>query len=28
MEEAGKANGLELLAPLLLSHRRLMIGDH
>jgi len=28
IEEAGKANGLELLAPLLLSHRRLMIGDH
>lgn len=28
VEEAGKANGLELLAPLLLSHRRLMIGDH
>lgn len=28
IEEAGKATGPELLAPLLLSHRRLMIGDH
>jgi serine/threonine protein kinase len=28
IEEAGKAMGPELLAPLLLSHRRLMIGDH
>lgn len=28
VEEAGKAIGPELLAPLLLSHRRLMIGDH
>ncbi|WP_233342952.1 AAA domain-containing protein [Burkholderia cepacia] len=28
VEEAGKATGQELLAPLLLSHRRLMIGDH
>ena len=28
VEEAGKANGVELLSPLLLSHRRLMIGDH
>lgn len=28
VEEAGKATGPELLAPLLLSHRRLMIGDH
>lgn len=28
VEEAGKATGVELLAPLLLSHRRLMIGDH
>jgi AAA domain len=27
-EEAGKATGAELLSPLLLSHRRLMIGDH
>jgi hypothetical protein len=28
VEEAGKATGIELLMPLLLSHRRLMIGDH
>lgn len=28
VEEAGKATGVDLLAPLLLSHRRLMIGDH
>lgn len=28
MEEAGKATGGELVSPLLLSHRRLMIGDH
>ncbi len=28
VEEAGKASGVELLSPLLLSHRRLMIGDH
>lgn len=28
VEEAGKATGGELLAPLLLSYRRLMIGDH
>ncbi len=28
IEEAGKATGPELLSPLLLSHRRLMIGDH
>jgi superfamily I DNA and/or RNA helicase len=28
VEEAGKATGGELLPPLLLSHRRLMIGDH
>lgn len=28
MEEAGKASGNELISPLLLSHRRLMIGDH
>lgn len=28
IEEAGKATGGELLPPLLLSHRRLMIGDH
>ncbi|MEQ9420038.1 MAG: AAA domain-containing protein [Rhodospirillaceae bacterium] len=28
IEEAGKATGGELLSPLLLSHRRLMIGDH
>jgi hypothetical protein len=28
VEEAGKATGSELVAPLLLSHRRLMIGDH
>jgi hypothetical protein len=28
VEEAGKATGSELIAPQLLSHRRLMIGDH
>lgn len=28
VEEAGKATGGELLMPLLLSYRRLMIGDH
>lgn len=28
IEEAGKATGGELISPLLLSHRRLMIGDH
>lgn len=28
IEEAGKATGGELLSPLLLSNRRLMIGDH
>lgn len=28
IEEASKATGPELIAPLLLSHRRLMIGDH
>ncbi len=28
VEEAGKATGGELLSPMLLSHRRLMIGDH
>jgi superfamily I DNA and/or RNA helicase len=28
IEEAGKATGGELIMPLLLSHRRLMIGDH
>lgn len=28
MEEAGKATGVELLAPMMLSHRRLLIGDH
>ena len=28
IEEAGKATGSELLSPLLLSHRRLIIGDH
>ncbi|MGE8048398.1 AAA domain-containing protein [Pseudomonas monteilii] len=28
MEETGKVTGLELVSPLLLSHRRLMIGDH
>ncbi len=28
IEEAGKATGGELLSPLLLSHRRLMVGDH
>jgi len=28
VEEAGKATGGELISPLLLSNRRLMIGDH
>lgn len=28
VEEAAKATGVELIPPLLLSHRRLMIGDH
>lgn len=28
VEEAGKATGAELISPLMLSHRRLMIGDH
>ncbi len=28
VEEAGKATGCELVPPLLLSHRRLLIGDH
>jgi len=28
IEEAGKATGGELISPQLLSHRRLMIGDH
>jgi hypothetical protein len=28
VEEAGRATGAELIAPLMLSHRRLMIGDH
>jgi superfamily I DNA and/or RNA helicase len=28
VEEAAKATGGELLSPLLLSHRRMMIGDH
>jgi hypothetical protein len=28
IEEAGKATGCELATPLMLSHRRLMIGDH
>lgn len=28
MEEAGKVTGIELISPLLLSHRKLMIGDH
>lgn len=28
VEEAGKATGCELISPLMLSHRRLMIGDH
>ena len=28
VEEAGKATGVELVSPLLLSHRRLLIGDH
>jgi hypothetical protein len=28
IEEAAKATGGELLAPMLLSHRRLLIGDH
>ncbi|KAF0811019.1 superfamily I DNA/RNA helicase [Alcanivorax sp. S71-1-4] len=28
IEEAAKANGLELASPMMLSHRRLLIGDH
>lgn len=28
VEEAGKATGVELIAPMILSPRRLMIGDH
>ncbi|HFV9814208.1 TPA: AAA domain-containing protein, partial [Salmonella enterica subsp. diarizonae serovar 48:k:-] len=28
MEETGKVTGVELLSPMLLSYRRLMIGDH
>jgi hypothetical protein len=28
LEEAGKATGVELLAPMMLSHRRMLIGDH
>lgn len=28
LEEAGKATGVELLVPMMLSHRRLLIGDH
>lgn len=28
IEEAAKATGSELISPMLLSHRRLMIGDH
>jgi superfamily I DNA and/or RNA helicase len=28
VEEAGKATGCELVPPLMLSHRRLLIGDH
>ena len=28
IEEAGKATGCELVTPMMLSHRRLMIGDH
>jgi len=28
VEEAGKATGVELISPLLPSHRRLLIGDH
>uniref|UniRef100_B0T8Q0 Superfamily I DNA or RNA helicase or helicase subunit-like protein n=1 Tax=Caulobacter sp. (strain K31) TaxID=366602 RepID=B0T8Q0_CAUSK len=28
IEEAGKATGCELVTPLMLSHRRLLIGDH
>ena len=28
IEEAAKATGTELISPMLLSHRRLMIGDH
>jgi hypothetical protein len=27
IEEAGRATGVELLAPLMLSHRRLLVGD-
>lgn len=28
IEEAGKATGCELVTPMMLSHRRLLIGDH
>lgn len=28
IEESAKANGLELSSPMMLSHRRLLIGDH
>lgn len=28
VEESGKATGCELVTPLMLSHRRLLIGDH
>jgi superfamily I DNA and/or RNA helicase len=28
MEESGKASGIELISPLLLSSKRLLIGDH
>ena len=28
IEEAGKATGCEVVTPLMLSHRRLLIGDH
>ena len=28
VEEAAKATGVELLSPMMLSHRRLLIGDH
>lgn len=28
LEEAGKSTGLELISPLMLSHKRLLIGDH
>lgn len=28
LEEAGKSSGLEIISPLMLSHRRILIGDH